>query len=92
MPPITCYQTDDSGLFLHVVAAYPFPTEERINVPFQAVQIALPEIPEGHRARWVSPLKPVEPNYDTVGEWVIEEIPVPPEPAEEPATESPAQA
>lgn len=91
MTPVTCYQTDDSGIFLHALIAYPFPMEERLNVPFQAVQIALPEIPDGHRARWVSPLKPVQPNYDTVGEWIIEEIP-PPEPAEESAAESPAQA
>lgn len=91
MTPVTCYQTDDSGIFLHAVIAYPFPMEERLNVPFQAVQIALPEIPDGHRARWVSPLKPVQPNYDTVGEWIIEEIPSP-EPAEESPSESLAQA
>jgi hypothetical protein len=91
MTPVTCYQTDDSGVFLHALAAYPFPMEERLNVPFQAVQIALPEIPDGHRARWVSPLKPVQPNYDTVGEWIIEEIPQS-EPAEESAAEFPAQA
>jgi hypothetical protein len=90
MTPTTCYQTDDSGLFLHVVAAYPFPMEERLNVPFRAVQITLPEIPEGHRARWISPLEPVEPNYDTVGEWILEEVPTPPEPVGEPAAESPA--
>jgi hypothetical protein len=91
MTPVTCYQTDDSGVFLNAQAAYPFPMEERLNVPFQAVQIALPEIPDGHRARWVSPLKPVQPNYDTVGEWIIEEIPQS-EPAEESAAEFPAQA
>ncbi|WP_241812777.1 phage tail protein [Herbaspirillum sp. C7C2] len=91
MTPVTCYQTDDSGIFLHALIAYPFPMEERLNVPFQAVQIALPEIPDGQRARWVSPLKPVQPNYDTVGEWIIEEIPSP-EPAEESPSESPAQA
>lgn len=87
MTPTICYQTDDSGAFLHTVAAYPFPMEKRLNVPYQAVQIAPPEIPDGHLARWVSPLKPVEPNYDTVGEWVIEEIPAPPAP-EEPAAEA----
>ena len=91
MTPYTCYQTDDSGIFLHAVAAYPFPMEKRLNVPYQAVQIAPPEIPDGHRARWVSPLNSVEPNYDTLGEWIIEEIPSP-EPAEEPTAESPAQA
>ncbi|MGC5791384.1 phage tail protein [Herbaspirillum huttiense] len=92
MTPVTYYQTDDSGIFLHAVAAYPFPMEKRLNVPYQAVQIAPPEIPTGHRARWVSPFGPMDPEYDTAGEWVIEEIPAPAEPAEESTAESPAQA
>jgi len=92
MPPITCYQTDDNGIFLHTVTAYPFPMEDRLNVPYQAVQTAVPEIPAGHRARWLSPFGPMDPEYDTAGEWVVEEIPAPAEPAEEPTAESLAQA
>lgn len=97
MTPTTCYQTDDSGVFLHALTAYPFPMEERLNVPYMAVQIEPPEVPDGHRARWVSPFQPMDPEYDSAGEWVIEEIPVPPTAAEaedeldEPAAESPAQ-
>lgn len=67
MKPVTCYQTDDSGIFLHTVTAYPFPMEDRLNVPYQAVQTAVPEIPTGHRARWLSPFRPMDPEYDTAG-------------------------
>ncbi len=84
MTSITCYQTDDNGVFIYALLAYPFPMEERINVPYQAVRIALPEIPEGKRARWVSPLTPMEPNYESVGEWVIEDIPPAPADPEQP--------
>lgn len=93
MTPIICYQTDDAGRYRHEVMAYPFPMEDRLNVPFRAVQVAPPEIPDGHLARWVSPLPPVAADYDTVGEWVIEEIPAPLAEPDKPAEEeSPAQA
>lgn len=85
MTPIICYQTDGTGRFLHLVEAYPFPMEDRLNVPFLAVRVAPPEIPDGHMARWVSPFQPVAANYDTEGEWIIEEIPAPPE---QPANEA----
>ncbi|ALU88617.1 hypothetical protein Hrubri_1408 [Herbaspirillum rubrisubalbicans M1] len=83
MTPITCYQTDDNGIFTHQVDAYPFPLGEELNVPYMAVQIAPPEVPDGHRARWVSPFQPMDPEYDTAGQWIIEEVP-PPAPTEEP--------
>lgn len=87
MRPTICYQTDDHGIFLHQVDAYPFPLEDRLNVPYMAVQVEPPDVPEGHRARWASPFQPMDPEYDTAGEWIIEEIPALPEPAEDPAAE-----
>lgn len=96
MKPTLCYQTDDAGLFLYQVEAYPFPLEDRLNVPYLAVQVAPPAVPEGSRARWLSPFKPIDPEYDTAGEWTIEEIPVEPETQEqhqdaEPDPQSPAE-
>lgn len=94
MKPTICYQTDEAGVFTRLETAYPFPMEGRLNVPYLAVLVEPPETPAGHLARWISPVTPMEPGYDTLGEWVIEEIPAPlPEATEDPADEeSPAQA
>ncbi|WP_433692412.1 phage tail protein [Herbaspirillum seropedicae] len=92
MTAITCYQTDETGVFLYAVAAYPFPMEERLNVPFMAVQQRPPETSDGHRARWVSPFTAMEPQYDTTGEWIIEEIPLPAPPADSAELEAPDES
>lgn len=82
MTKTICYQTNEMGVFLHLVDAYPFPMEDRLNIPYMAVQLAPPPIPDGHLARWISAHRPMEPAFDTEGTWVIEEIPAPPHPDE----------
>lgn len=86
MTPTTCYQTADDGRFIYEVDAYNFPNEERLNIPFRAVEVKPPEIPEGSLARWVTKLDPViHKKFSTSGKWVLEEIPPPPAPAPAPA-------
>ncbi|UMU24120.1 phage tail protein [Herbaspirillum seropedicae] len=57
-----------------------------------AVQQRPPPIPDGHRARWLSPFTAMHPEYDTTGEWIIEEIPLPAPPADTAELEVPDEA
>ena len=75
------YQTDQSGIFVGVVAADESPLEPGVFlIPAGCVETPPPQIPAGMAARWVN------------GKWALETIPVAPasppepEPAQEPQT------
>lgn len=75
------YQTDQSGIFVGVVAADESPLEPGVFlIPAGCVETPPPQIPADMAARWVN------------GKWVLETIPVapasPPEPEPEPQTQT----
>jgi hypothetical protein len=78
MSTLTVYQTDDEGIYLYETQAYSFALDpDNFNIPYRAVTVKVPAIPEGQRARWTGK-KPGSAQEFTAGKWLLEDIPRPP--------------